>query len=602
MSKLVHVDFEPVGRRIDVVPGTNLLEAAQAAGVQLSSLCGGIGSCDTCKIRLIKGLVSKHTLEELAALSDEEIATGYRLACQTVPEGDVKVDIPPESLATPQRLQVEGQEIEIELDPVVKRLEIQLEPASLQDLQADDVRLKSAVERAGITVPEIHMPVMRELSDRLREQSWTASLALRDREIVAVLPAGSRMLGLSVDVGTTKVAAYLVDLTDGRTLAKVGAMNPQVAYGEDVISRIAYTNLHKDILHERIIETLNNMVAELCQISDMQRAQIVEAVVVGNTAMHHLFLGLPVRQLGESPYVPALGAAANVLAADIGLNLAPGAYVYLPPNVAGYVGADHVAMVLASGVWDTRKTTLALDIGTNTEITLAAGGRLLSCSTASGPVFEGAHIHDGMRAAPGAIERVQIVDEDIRIQTIDAQPPVGICGSGILDVVAEMLDSGILDRSGRMLTQNPLVHSQNGSPGVTLVSSEKTGHNRDIVVNRKDVNEIQLAKGAIRAGSEILLKEAGLSDDDLDEIIIAGAFGTYIHIPSAVRVGMFPALPLEHFHQIGNAAGVGAKQMLVSHQRRLLAVEISRRIEYVELTIHPRFTDEFMKAMFLKSV
>ena len=599
MSKLVHVDFEPVGRRIDVASGTNLLEAAQAAGVQLSSLCGGIGSCDTCKIRLVKGQVSKHTLEELAALSEEEIATGYRLACQTTPEGDVKVDIPPESLATPQRLQIEGQEIEIELDPVVKRLEVRLEPASLHDLQADDVRLKTAVLQAGVARPEIRLPVMRDLSDRLREQNWSASLALRDEEIVAVLPADSRLLGLSVDVGTTKVAAYLVDLADGSTIAKVGAMNPQVAYGEDVISRIAYTNSHKNILHEHIIETLNTMVAELCQMSGAQREQIVEAVVVGNTAMHHLFLGLPVRQLGEAPYVPALGEASNVRAADIGLNLAPGAYVYLPPNVAGYVGADHVAMVLASEVWHTQKTTLALDIGTNTEITLAAGGRLLSCSTASGPVFEGAHIHDGMRAAPGAIERVQIVDGEFRIQTIDAQLPVGICGSGILDVVAEMLGAGILDRSGRMRKQNALVDNQDGSPGVTLVAAERTGHKRDIVVNRKDVNEIQLAKGAIRAGSEILLMEAGLSDDDLDEIIIAGAFGTYIHVPSAVRVGMFPALPLERFRQIGNAAGVGAKQMLVSRQRRHLADEISQRIEYVELTIHPRFTDEFMKAMYL---
>jgi len=601
MSKLVHVDFEPVGRRIDVASGANLLEAAQAAGVQLSSLCGGFGSCDTCKIRLVKGKVSKHTLEELAALSEEEIAAGYRLACQTVPHSDVKVDIPPESLATPQRLQVEGQEIEIDLDPIVKRLDIELEPATLRDLQADDVRVKLAVELAGIKNPEIRMPVMKDLSERLRAQKWVASLALREKEIVAVLPVSSRLLGLSVDVGTTKVAAYLVDLADGSTLAKVGAMNPQVAYGEDVISRIAYTNQHKNILHERIIETLNTMISELCQIGGAKREQIVEAVVVGNTAMHHLFLGLPVRQLGEAPYVPAVGEAVNVLAADIGLRLAPGAYVYLPPNVAGYVGADHVAMVLASGVWETRKTTLALDIGTNTEITLATGGRLLSCSTASGPVFEGAHIHDGMRAAPGAIERVQIVEEEIRIQTIDAQPPVGVCGSGILDVVAEMLDAGILNRNGRMLTQHPLVRDRNGSPGVILVAANKTGHNRDIIVNRKDVNEIQLAKGAIRAGSEILLAEAGLSDDDLDEIIIAGAFGTYIHVPSAVRVGMFPALQLERFHQIGNAAGVGAKQMLVSRQRRRLAVEISQRIEYIELTIHPRFTEEFMKAMFLSA-
>lgn len=599
MTKLVHVDFEPVGRRIDIASGTNLLEAAQAAGVQLSSLCGGIGSCDTCKIRLVNGKASRHTLEELAALSEGEIAGGYRLACQTIPEGDVKVDIPPESLATPQRLQVEGQEIEIELDPVIQRLDLQLEPATLEDLRADDIRLKSMVESAGMVRPEIRMPVMRDLSEQLRKLDWRTTLALREDEVVAALPEGSRLLGLSVDVGTTKVAAYLVDLADGSTIAKVGAMNPQVAYGEDVISRIAYTNQHKNVLHDRIIETLNSMVDELCRKGAAQREQIVEAVVVGNTAMHHLFLGLPVHQLGEAPYVPALGDATSVLAADLGLILASGAYVYLPPNVAGYVGADHVAMVLASGIWDAQKTILALDIGTNTEITLAASGRLLSCSTASGPVFEGAHIHDGMRAAPGAIERVQIENGEIRIQTIDDQAPVGICGSGILDVVAEMLDAGVIDRNGRMQKQHALVDRRDGAPGVLLVPAEKTGHNRDILVNRKDVNEIQLAKGAIRAGSEILLAEAGLADNDLDEIIIAGAFGTYIHIPSAVHVGMFPNLPLDRFSQIGNAAGVGAKQMLVSRQRRRLAVEISQRIEYVELTIHPQFTDQFMKYLYM---
>jgi uncharacterized 2Fe-2S/4Fe-4S cluster protein (DUF4445 family) len=584
-----------------VPEGTDLLAAAQAAGVQLSSVCGGIGSCETCRVRLVSGEVSPLSLEEEVVLTDEDLAAGIRLACQTIPLSDVKVDIPPESLTAVQRLQVEGQETEVAVDPVVRILDLELAPPTLEDLRADDVRLLDALRAAGVEDPAVSWPVGRDLPDRLRALNWRARLALHGGQVVALQPREKAVLGLSVDIGTTSVAAYLVDLESGETLAKKGAMNPQIGFGEDVMSRIAYANQGPDshaALQQRIIETLNNLTGELCQEAGVEREQVAEAVVVGNTAMHHLFLGLPVRQLGEAPYVSGLSMPVEVRAADLGLQLAPGALVYVPPNVAGYVGADHVAMVLASEIWNSERNVLAMDIGTNTEITLSAGGRLLSCSTASGPVFEGAHIHDGMRAAPGAIERVQIADGQVRLQTIDNQPPVGICGSGILDAVAEMLNAGIVDSSGRMLKTHPMVSTVDGGAALVLVPASQSGHGRKIVVNRRDVHEIQLAKGAIRAGSDLLLKEAGLTVDDLDEIVIAGAFGTYIHIPSAVRVGMFANLPLERFRQIGNAAGVGARQMLISAERRRIAVDLARRIEYIELTVHPEFTDEFMREMY----
>jgi uncharacterized 2Fe-2S/4Fe-4S cluster protein (DUF4445 family) len=437
---------------------------------------------------------------------------------------------------------------------------------------------------------------------------------------VAALPPASltrpaaALLGLAVDVGTTKVAAYLLDLAGGQTLAKTGAMNPQIAFGEDVVSRIAYANANPDgghTLQERLVATLNQMVTEMCLQASQEGfpaspEQVVEAVIVGNTAMHHIFAGLAVTQLGASPYVAAVTEALDIPAQAVGLKLAPGAYVHLPPNIAGYVGADHVAMLMAAlidpltGAPPPQRTVVALDIGTNTEITLAHNGKMVSCSCASGPAFEGAHIHDGMRAAPGAVERVQISDGEVRIHTIGEQPPVGICGSGILDTVAQMLLAEVIDFRGVLRQGHPAVRRTDGRLEFILSPAETSGHGRDVLVNRKDVNEIQLAKGAIRTGINILLQEVGLDGQEtaIDDFIVAGAFGTYISIESAVQIGMFPRIPLERYRQIGNAAGAGARQMLVSGERRKLASKIVSQIEYVELSTHPDFMHVFSQALY----
>jgi uncharacterized 2Fe-2S/4Fe-4S cluster protein (DUF4445 family) len=320
-------------------------------------------------------------------------------------------------------------------------------------------------------------------------------------------------------------------------------------------------------------------------------------VAVGNTAMHHLLAGLPVRQLGVAPYVPAVSEPLDLRAGEIGLHIAPGAYLHLPPNIAGYVGADHVAMLLATKPWESGGVVVALDIGTNTEITLARGELMVSCSCASGPAFEGAHIRDGMRAAPGAIERVRIAASDIQFQTVGDVPPVGICGSGILDVVAEMLEAGIIDRRGRVTEAHPAVRAGEKQPEFVLVPADATGHGRDIVVNRRDINEIQLAKAAIRTGIDVLLMKAGITEKDITEVIIAGAFGTYLDIDSAVRVGMLPAIPAHRFRQVGNAAGAGAKQMLIAADQRRVAWRIAGQIEYVELTNDAGFSDKYLQRM-----
>ena len=609
------IDLQPVGRRIRIEAGKSILAAAQAAGVELISICGGMGICDGCRVRVRQGKLSPLTLEEEAALETQEVSEGYRLACQALPLSDCHVDIPPESLTTPQRLQVEGQEAKVSLLPAVSWLDISVDPPTLHDLRSDLTRLKDALRAQGYPSLNFDLVLLSTLSDVMRGQGWCVRLALRGEQVISLLKpetagsSGERLYGFAADVGTTKLAGYLVDLSDGKTAAMAGAMNPQIGYGEDVISRILVANEQADgrkVLQTRLVDALNGMVASLCQEAGITLNQVVEAVLVGNTAMHHLLAGLPVRQLGTAPYVPAVSQALELPASSIGLRLAPHAYLYLPPNIAGYVGGDHVAMLLAAGLGQDASTILALDIGTNTEISLSINGRILTCSTASGPAFEGAHIHDGMRAAPGAIERVQMGGGEIRTYTIGEKLPVGICGSGILDAVAGLLTLGLVNNAGNILAESlnpseqdkvyPII-SRDRTRAMILVPSEKTGHGRDILITRKDVNEIQLSKGAIRTGIEVLLAQAGISPDSIDHFIVAGAFGTYLDIQSAVRIGMFPSLPADRFQQVGNAAGAGARQMLVSIERRRKAVELAERSEYIELTTHPGFKDQFIKSI-----
>lgn len=601
------INLEPVGSRVAVQAGTTLLQAAQQAGVELISICGGTGTCGSCRVQLVSGKLSSLTLDEQQELDAHEISAGFRLACQAVPQSDVCLTIPPDSLTTPQRLQLEGVQVDGGLAPAVIPLDLVLTPPDLLDLRPDATRVRDALLARGYSFTRLRPIVLRELSEKLRARKWNVKVAIRQNEVVAVLPTDWKLLGLAVDIGTTKLAAYLVNLENGAIVAKTGEMNPQIAYGEDVISRIAYTIEHPNgrrVLQEKLVGTLNLMIKELCQEANASPEQIVEATVVGNTAMHHLFAGLPVHQLGLAPYVPATGDPLEIPAHDIGLEIAPAAMIYLPPNIAGYVGADHVAMLLAIGIRQAKFPLVALDIGTNTEITLAAGSnngnRLLSCSCASGPAFEGAHIQGGMRAASGAIERLKLIDGSLHWYTIHNQPPVGICGSGILDAVAELVGGGAIDERGVLQADYPGMRQRNGKCEYLLASSQATGHGRDLYLGREDIKEIQLAKGAIRAGIDVLLFEAGLEAEQIQEVVVAGAFGTYLDVSSAMRIGMFPKLPKDRFRQVGNAAGMGAKQLLVSTLQRQEAEAIAAQVEYIELTTHPEFSNKFIGALVFK--
>ncbi|MCZ7547019.1 MAG: ASKHA domain-containing protein [Anaerolineae bacterium] len=446
---------------------------------------------------------------------------------------------------------------------------VQLEPATQEDLRSDWTRLCDALAAQGVQGPVTAPPsVMAALPGVLRRHNWQASVVLRCRaagcEAVRVGAPGDRPLGFAVDMGTTKLAGYLVDLQSGKTLGMRGRMNPQIAYGEDVMARIGYamqSQSHLETLQRAIVGALNEMIAELCAGAGVGPGHVVDMVAVGNTAMHHLFVGLPVEQLGTAPYVAAVAQALDIRAADLGLEIAPGGYVYILPNIAGFVGADHVSMLLASNIPSMDGVVVGLDIGTNTEVTLNANGRLLACSTASGPAFEGAHIRDGMRASEGAIERLRIVDGKVQYQTIEHAPPVGLCGSGILDAVAQLRLAGIVSVTGAMAGNDRTVIDDVHGTAFLVAPARITGHGADILVSRSDVQEIQLAKGAMRAGVKILLEEAGLTEADIDTFIIAGAFGSYIDVESAVAIGMFPPLPRDALPAGGQLVGDGRAAM-----------------------------------------
>ena len=597
------VYFEPVGRKGECRANQSLLDCAHRLGMGIASLCGGQGTCHSCKIQLLSGTVSAPTGNEREVFSSEELKDGWRLACQTYPASDCKLNVPSESMTTTQRTQVEGLEITVAPEPPVQAYHLKLAGPSLSNPQADAEHLLQELNHQHhLHCNRVDIDVMRLLSPQLRSWKWQCQTSVRDNEVIALGPWPSRQLGLAVDLGTTKIASYLIDLSDGRTLAAKGDMNPQIRYGEDIISRInsAIKSPKKGVQLQQItVEALNQLVADLCADIHANTEEIVEAVVVGNTAMHHLFLGLPVRQLALSPFVPAVTSALDIKARDLGLHIAAGAYVHLLPNIAGFVGADHVAMLLATDAWQAEGITVALDIGTNTEVSLIAGGKITTVSCASGPAFEGYHIKHGMRAASGAIERVQLADDNIQYQTVDKAPPVGICGSGILDAIAQLYLAGVINEGGRMLQSHPRVRNGQKQREFVLIGDEERSGQPAIVITQQDVRELQLAKSAIRTGIQVLLDTGGYSEDEISQVTIAGAFGTYIDVSSAITIGMLPAIPLNRFQQVGNAAGMGAKMALISLSKRADGAAVASRVRYIELASAPNFTQTFIQAGYL---
>jgi len=597
------IDFEPVGRRGKCRKNESLLACARRLGVGISSICGGKGTCHSCKVQVLSGTVSRPTRSEIETFSPRELKEGWRLACQTYPTADCKLMVPAESMTTPQRLQVEGLEVTVRPEPPVRAYRLKLAAPSLAAPQADADRLLKALNQQNkLRCNRVDTDVLRVLPDQLRSWGWECQAIVRNDEVIALLPSSSRQLGLAIDLGTTKIAGYLVNLDSGQTLAAKGVMNPQISYGEDIISRMTAVVHSPDsaaAIQKLAADAINKLAIDLCAEASAKTEEIVEAVVVGNTAMHHLFLRLPVKQLALSPFVPAVSRALEVRAGELGLHIAPGAYVHLLPNIAGFVGADHVAVLLATEAWRAKGPVLTLDIGTNTEVSLIYKGKITATSCASGPAFEGGHIKYGMRATAGAIERVRIAGDSIQYQTINSAPPVGLCGSGILDALAQLYLAGAIDEGGRITKSHPRVRSYKGQHEFVLVSRQERGGKPAITITQHDVRELQLAKAAIRTGIQVLLETNDCPEDEIKHVIIAGAFGTYIDVASAVAIGMLPSLPLNRFRQAGNAAGTGARLALISLKQRAEAQAVASRVNYIELASAPDFEPTFMQASYL---
>jgi uncharacterized 2Fe-2S/4Fe-4S cluster protein (DUF4445 family) len=597
------IDFEPVGKRVEVPAGTTLMTAARLAGIAIASVCGGHGHCGQCRLTVQEGRVGDPAQAECGFLAAAELAAGHRLACQTHVAGDVRVHVPRASLVTSQRLQTGGLAGEVAVEATVRARQVAAPPPTLADHRSDFDRVAQSLLAAhGLHGLTAEPAVLRQLSPLARRNEWRLTAYLSGNEVVGFAAPECHPVGLAVDLGTTKIAGYLVDLETGAELAAAGVMNPQIAYGEDVIARLAHA-ARTDGGAQRLADAdrgaINDLAGSLAAAAGVARDQIAAACVVGNTAMHHLLLGLPTRQLAVSPFVAATSRPLDVRAAELGLELAPGAYVHLPPCVGGFVGADHVAMVLAAGLDRGDRVAVGLDIGTNTEIALCkpGGATLTSASCASGPAFEGAHIRDGMRAADGAIEGVRFTPDGVELRVVGDTAPVGICGSGIVDAIAELYRTGLINERGRLRPDAPGVRRGRDRLEVVLAPAAATGSGRDIVVTQGDVDEIQLAKGAIAAGIQVVLKATETDPATVEEVIVAGAFGTYLNIDSALDIGLLPRFPLAGYRQVGNAAGAGAKAALLSATERDRARRIARDDGYVELTTFPGFQRLFARSM-----
>ena len=595
------ITFEPLGRQGKCRDNESIIECAHHLGLGISSVCGGRGTCGTCQIKILNGSASPLTSNEKEAFSQAELRKGWRLACQVYPLSDIKIDIPERSMTTAQRLQVEGLEVTIQADPIVKEYQLDLPAPSLSNSEADADRILSLLNKEyRLHCTDIDIDVLRTLSSKLRDWNWQCQIIVRNNEIVAARPKSTRLLGFAVDLGTTKIAGYLVDLATGKTIASHGIVNPQISGGDDIISRITMAMKSPDnrmYLRQLTVQALNDLASELCTKSGADTSEIIDAVVVANTAMHHIFLGLEVAQLALSPFIPAVRRCLDIKARDLSLHFAPGAFVHVLPNIAGFVGADHVAVLLAIAARQLERPIIVLDIGTNTEVSLINKGKIASVSCASGPAFEGGHIKHGMRAVKGAIERIKIIGNEVYYQTIDNATPIGICGSGILDAIAQLYTEGIINKSGQIQMNHPQVYTDNGQHEFILVG--KKGKRPAISITQQDIRELQLAKAAIRAGIQVLLDSEQCGETELEKIVIAGAFGTYIDVSSAVAIGMLPSLPLERFQQIGNAAGTGARLALLSIKQRTESQAIAAITHYIELASAPDFIHTFVQASYL---
>ena len=597
-------------RELAITAGTTILAAAHAAGIDLTATCGGRGRCTSCRVKFVAGAVPPPTIGDEVQLGDEQVREGYRLACQCTPTEAVTVQLaPPLEEASFQILGAgSGVAGRVAIASGVDKQLVKVALPREEHHQTSDVEQLAAA--VGMTPADVAPGVLTGLPTALRDDATGVTVTTFAGRILAVERGDTTALrfGLAIDIGTTTVVTTLLELTSGEQLASVSSLNPQSVFGGDLMSRIAFAqfnpaNLRK--LHTRILGLLNQHVAEVCRASGVLAKWIYKVVVVGNTCMHHILLGIDPSHVGLAPYAPVMRHALTLPARELFLKVTPEARVCLLPIVAGFVGADAVAVALSTHIYEGNTQRIAVDIGTNGEVLLGSASRLMACSAPAGPAFEGGQIRHGMRGAAGAIDRAR-VEDDLDIHTIGEADALGICGSGLLDLVAGLLDAGAIDWTGLIQTESrdtlpPRLRERVVMRGeerqIIVRRAGESGAPREITLTQDDVRQVQLAKGAIASGIAMLQHVAGVPDARVGELMLAGGFGNYLSIASAVRIGLIPDLPHERIRYVGNAASLGAQLALLSEAERTRAAEIAQRIEHVSLAAHPDFEQIFVECM-----
>jgi uncharacterized 2Fe-2S/4Fe-4S cluster protein (DUF4445 family) len=607
-----HADASAKPRSVVVQRGSSILEAAFQAQVEIAATCGARGRCRSCRVKVLNGELPPPTVQDIVQLGGEALQERFRLACQTKVIGDCTVvPMAPHSESGHQILAGghAADDDRIELESGVRKTFVVATAPREEHHQTSD--LEEICTALGFEVDrEVPLDVLRQLPTALRSESGRLTVTTFNKRIINV-EAGDTTescYGMAFDIGTTSIVGALLDLRTGQQLAEVGGINPQAVHGGDLMSRIAFAQFNEkklQTLRAKVLGALNNFIREACSTGGVAPEQIYKIVIVGNTCMHHVLLGIDVSYLGLAPYAPVVRDLLVYPAAALPLKGAPNAQICLLPIVAGFVGADTMACVLATRIYENDEIQALVDIGTNGEVVMGSKGRLMACSAPAGPAFEGAQIRDGMRGAVGAIDRVTI-NGDVVCGTIGDVPPIGVCGSGLIDACAKMIDAGVIKASGALSRETEkgltealrarLLSSPNGREFV-LAWREQSGKDEQISLTQADIRQLQLAKSAIYSGIVMLQRVMGIPLDAIEKLMLCGGFGNYISIDSAVKIRLLPEIATQRITYVGNAAALGAQMALLSERERLRAFELAGRIEHVALATRPEFQEIFVDGM-----
>ncbi|NVM37955.1 MAG: DUF4445 domain-containing protein [Candidatus Lokiarchaeota archaeon] len=626
-NRSIIIDFEPISRRVYFSSDGSLYEILSDLDVQIRSICGGLGTCGKCKLLVQKGkeFLTTPTKTEKSFLTEVELRNGWRLACQTklnknnlnhlekLTQPQFRIFLPSDTLLEDFKILITGISKGTKIQPTIQKVYTEVRDPSLEEPYADFERIEESL-RAKLPnlkrndIINIDFNVLKNIPNILRESDHKITIVLWNNTNIITCEPGNTIkdkFGIAFDIGTTTIVGYLINLNNGKIYAVGSKLNSQTAYGEDLITRLTLIkenneNLQK--LNSVVIKDLNEIISNTCSIAKIDSSQIYEATVVGNTVMHHIFLGLNPVNIGMSPFIPVIQKNLNVKAKKLNLNISKNGNIYIAPIIAGFIGADTIGVILSSQIYNEKSLTLAIDIGTNGEIIIGNRNILYVGSCAAGSALEGAHISNGMRAAAGAIDTIRINSKDLEVSytTIKNKKPMGICGSGLVDVIAEMLKSKIITRSGNFnreyINHESFIRNDKKIEFI-VAKKEETSIGKEITVSQDDIRQIQMAKAAFYSGTRIIMNH--LKDNQMiKQIFLAGAFGNYINAQNAKFIGMIPDIAADKIFQIGNAAGTGAQHCLLNRDLRNKAQELLKKIKYVEIAIEKNFQKEYAEAMY----